>query len=129
VEQELILAGRDFDALRALVSELQSRLNLRSVGFGVSQARRIEAQREMQAAALAAFREDAERIRTALGATGFEIVELDVSAGPPDPVRSRARMASVSMAAESEPMVAPVVLEGGHSEVVARVRARIQLLR
>jgi predicted secreted protein len=126
-EQELILASRNFETLRALVSDLQASLNLKSVGFGLSEARRIEAEREMSDAALGAFREEAERIRQALGFAGYEIVELQLSNSTHDPLqrRSPVHISSDSMQLEA---VAPVVLEGGSSEVGVHVRARIQLL-
>jgi predicted secreted protein len=128
VAQELIVASRDFEALRALVTELQASLTLKSVGFALAQDRRIEEERKIAEAALRAFREDAEPIRKALGFSGYEIVELHVSSGTHDPLqrRSPVQISTDSMELEA---VAPVVLEGGSSQVRADVQARIQLLR
>lgn len=127
-EQELIVASQDFDALRSLVTDLQSSLALKSVGFALSDALRIGEERRMREAALRAFREDAVLIRKALGFAGYEIVELRVSTSADDPLRRRSR---VQMSADSMELkaVAPVVLEGGSSQVGAAVHARIQLLR
>ncbi len=127
VEQQLVLTSSDFDALRSLTSELQPSLNLVSVGFTLSQERRIAAERGQSDAALVGFREEAERIREKLGFAGYEIVQLRLSHGGPRPLR---RHAPVQMAAEAMSMdTAPVVLEGGSSPVHGHVEARIQLLR
>jgi predicted secreted protein len=128
VEQELILASGDFDTLRALVTDLQSALALRSVGFALSDTRRIAVERKQSDAALRAFREEAERIREALGFAGYEIVDLQLSNGSVDPQQrhSTALMSAEGMGAVSR---APVSLEGGSSRVTGNVHARIQLLR
>jgi predicted secreted protein len=127
-EQELIVASRDFDALRSLVTDLQASLRLKSVGFALSDGRRIEEERRMRQAALRAFREDAELIRKALGYSGYEIVELRVSGQTADPLRRHTPVQISTDSSELRP-VAPVVLEGGSSEVRGHVEARIQLLR
>lgn len=127
-EQELIVASRDFDALRSLVTDLQASLTLKSVGFALSDARRVEEERSTREAALRAFREDAELIRKALGFAGYEIVELRVSAATADPLRRRSPVHISTSSMESQ-AVAPVVLEGGSSDVNGYVEARIQLLR
>lgn len=127
-EQELIVASRSFDTLRSLVTDLQASLALKSVGFALSDARRIEQERSIRDAALRAFREDAESIRKALGFSGYEIVELRVSTAAADPLRRRSPVNINTDSMELRP-VAPVVLEGGSSEVSGYVEARIQLLR
>lgn len=123
-QQELILTSRDFKALRALVTELQAKLALKSVGFGLSDARRIEKQREMNALVLHAFRAEAEVLCKTLGFSRYEIVELQLSSGAPEPFLAQSRYRAMGAAAP-----APVVLEGGSSDVSATVQARIQLLR
>lgn len=124
VEQELVLESADFEAVRALVSELQSRLQLRSMGFDLSREARIAAERRVTEEALRAFREEAERIRKTLGFERYEIVELRVGGdgAPPEPP-PYAR----TMMAEADAAGAPVALEAGWSEVRVGVDARIQL--
>lgn len=122
VEQELVLASGDFARVRELVTTLQSRLQLRSLGFFLSQERRIAAQREVTVEALGAFRAEARLIREALGFEGYQLVELHVSSGPVPGPRPRPR----ALAAEAG-VPEPVALEAGWSEVQVRVDARIQL--
>ncbi len=129
VEQELILASGDFETLRALVTDLQASLNLKSVGFALSPARRVEEEANISDAVLRAFGEEAERIRKTLGFAGYEIVELHLSGGTQDPLQHRSRYATMALEVGSMGDVAPVVLEGGSSDVIGNVQARIQLLR
>lgn len=124
-EQELIVASKDFEALRALLGKLQARVNLRSVSLALTPEKRVEIERGLVKQALEAFRQDAELIRTSLGASGYAIVELQLSTSTQDPQRHRSY--GMVAGAVAEAAVAPPVLEGGSSDVVVHVRARIQL--
>ncbi len=122
-EQQLIVSSKDFEALRRLVGTLQTRVNLQSVGFALTPESRIEIERDLVKQALAAFREDAELIRTSLGASGYAIVELQLIASTQDPQARR----NYGMIMADGAAVAPPVLEGGFSDVFVHVHARIQL--
>jgi len=125
VEQELVVESGDAEAVRDLATALQSRLELRSMSFSLSQERHAQTRRALVAETLEAFRAEADHIRQTLGFGGYEIVDLRVSEEgerPPGPVRMRA------MAAESDaPAVAPLALAPGWSEVRVTVDAQIQL--
>jgi predicted secreted protein len=124
-EQQLIVSSRDFEALRRLVGTLQARVNLQSVGFALTPESRIEIERGLVKQTLEAFRQDAEQIRTSLGASGYAIVELHLNASTQDP--HARRNYGMVMAEGAGAAVAPPVLEGGFSDVFVHVLARIQL--
>ena len=121
--QELLLEGADASALSALLGELQSRVQLRSIEFTVSPAQRRKVEDELIDEALAAFLARAERVRKRLGSGGYEIVQISIGtsgAPPPMPLMRGA------MAMESA-KVAPPALEGGSSEIVSSVNGSIEL--
>lgn len=120
--QDLMLEGADPRAMSALLGELQTRIQLRSIDFTVSPAQRRKVEDELIDEALAAFLARAERVRQRLGGRGYEIVQISIgtSGAPPVP-RMRAAMAMESAQA------APPALEAGTSELVSNVSGSIQL--
>jgi predicted secreted protein len=123
--QQLVLESADADDVSELVGALQSRLQLQSIGFSVSRERRRELEDELIAEALAAFQARAELVRRKLGAAGYEIVQIQVSASggrpPPRPMRA--------MAMGEAAAVAPPALEAGTSELVASASGTIELVK
>jgi predicted secreted protein len=121
--QELVLEGPDPRAMSALLGELQSRVQLRSIDFTVSPAQRRKVEDELIDEALAAFLARAERVRQRLSARGYEIVQISIgtSGGAPPMPFMRAEMAM-----DSAKMTAPA-LEGGTSEIVSSVNGSIEL--
>jgi predicted secreted protein len=121
--QELVLEGADVPALTALVGELQSRLQLQSLGFSVSPERRRKVEDELVAEALAAFRARADLVRRAFDAAGYRLVEVHVGTGGggPPPPRPMLR----AMAAEAA--MAPPAVESGTSEITATANGTIEL--
>jgi predicted secreted protein len=119
--QDLVLEGSDTGAVSALVGELQSRLELHSVVFGVSPESRRRAEDELIAEALGAFKARAEIVRENLGASGHELVTLSIRT-PGQPGRP---MRAMALAAEAD--VAPPALEGGSSRLVVHVNGTIEL--
>ena len=113
--QELVVEGSDVAALSALLGELQERLQLVRLDFGVSPERRASVEGELVEEALESFRTRAERIRRKLGALRYELVHVQLHTGGrgpvPMPMRSRAMMAE---------SVTPPALEGGTSRIEAR---------
>jgi predicted secreted protein len=120
--QELVLEGSDVAALTSLLGELQSRLQLQSLGFSVSPERRRKIEDELVAEALAAFQARADLVRRTFGAPGYRLVEVHVGTGgggPPIPPMMRAMAAEAAMA--------PPAVEGGTSEITATANGAIEL--
>lgn len=122
--QELILEGEQSTALNGLVGRLQERLQVRSMTFGVSEQQRARIEQALTQEALDNFRERAQAIAQRLGASGYDIVRLqlqDDAGMPPMPVQSMARMLKTEDAA--------VASEAGTSRLSVGVYAVIQLRR
>lgn len=122
--QQLLLESRDSERMTELIGELQSRLQLKSLGFAVSPKARRVAEDEMIEAALDRFKERAEIVRKNLGASGYRIVELSIQTGGPPPVRPMSTMRAMRTGGE---MVTPPAVEAGESEVRVGVTGTIQL--
>lgn len=120
--QELRVESRNVDRITELVRVLQSRLQLQSVDFSISQARRESVENELITEALAAFKDRAELVRERLGADTYRIVHLDVqtSGTTPSPRPLRA------MEAMSDAVVAPA-LEPGTSTVTVSIHGTVEL--
>ena len=122
--QELLLESGDPKALAALVGELQARLQLEDLAFGVSPERRRVVEEELVDAVLEAFRRRAERVTRKLGAKAYTIVSINVgTSGAPPPMPLRAK----GMAMEMDAAMAPPALEGGTSSLGASAHATIEL--
>ena len=123
-EQTLMLEGTDMAVLSQLTGRLQERLQVQSMNFTVSDARRTAVENRLISAALEAFKERARIVGDNLQATGFRVVELNVNTGgQPPPVIYRARMAATAM--ESD---AAVAVAGGETDIVVTVNGTIELL-
>ena len=120
--QELILEGADSEAMSELIGKLQARLQVSSLEFEVSLAQRREVEEALLAEALEAFRRRAELVRKTLGASGYEIVDIQLSGGsvepPPRPMMMRAM--------EANAMPAPA-LASGVSRLVGHAHGTIEL--
>lgn len=122
--QELILESEQNTTLNGLVGRLQERLQVRSMTFGVSEQQRARIEQTLTQEALDNFRERAQAIAQRLGASGYDIVRLqlqDDAGMPPMPVQSMARMLKTEDAA--------VASEAGTSRLSVGVYAVIQLRR
>lgn len=123
--QELRLEGEDFAAVSALVTELQQKLQVRSMSFVPTRATRIKAEAELTREALKAFGERAKLIAESMGAKGYEVVDINVGSAP-EPVLYRTRGVSMmAMAADAAP--APVAVESGTASITVSVSGQIQL--
>lgn len=124
-EQDLQLETSDVAALSALLGELQSRVQLRGISFGVSPETQKSTEQELVTEALTAYRERAEQIRGALGARDHALISLAIhtpgSGVPPQPRMMRS-MAMAEMAAAPS-------FEGGESTLTVSVDATIELER
>ena len=120
--QDIILESGDTKAVTDLLGELQARLQLRSIAFGVSPEHRRTVEDELIDAALTAFRERAGRVSQRLGASGYGIVQIGVDTGSPGrPFVMRALGGAEAMA------VAPPALEAGSTRVQVRAHGSIEL--
>jgi len=120
--QELILEGTDFATLSSLIGQLQERLQVASINFSVSPARRAAVEDELIAQALDAFKQRAELVRKRLAARGYRIVDAAINTGgaQPAPIMMRA----AAMEASS---IAPPAVEAGTSTLSVNVTGVIEL--
>ncbi len=120
--QELRIEGSDIPAVSTLVGELQGRLQVKTMGFFVSDDARRRTEEALMDTALEAFQTRARRIQAAMGASGYDLVNASIQTGGrypgPEPMM-RAQLASVEMAA-------PVV-ESGESRIQVTVSGTIEL--
>jgi predicted secreted protein len=120
--QELLLEGSDFAELGSLIGQLQERLQVTSINFSVSPARRAAVEDELIAQALDAFKQRAELVRKQLASKGYRIVDVSINTGGGQPVP--VVMRAVAMEATS---VAPPALEAGTSTVTVSVGGVVEL--
>jgi len=120
--QEMILEGTDFAALGDLIGQLQERLQVTSIDFSVSPARRAAVEDELIVQALDAFKRRAELVRKNLAAKGYRIVDVSINSGGGIPVPVMMRAASL----ESKSL-APPALEAGTSTLSVSVSGVIEL--
>ncbi|MHB8668307.1 MAG: SIMPL domain-containing protein [Burkholderiales bacterium] len=120
--QELILQGTDFAALGNLIGQLQERLQVTSVDFSISPARRAAVEDELIVQALDAFKRRAELVRKNLAAKGYRIVDVSINTGGGQLVPIMMRAASL----ESKSL-APPALEAGTSTLSVSVSGVIEL--
>jgi len=122
-EQSLELEGKDIRAMSRLAGELQGKLQVKSMSFSVSDAKRTGVENRLISRALDAFKARAAIVVDNLHATGYRIVEMTISTSsqrPPAPYPV-ARMAT-TMKAESR-----VAVEAGESDVTVMVSGTIEL--
>lgn len=122
--QQLLIEGRDAAALTRLLGELQSRLQLVSLEFTLSPERRRAVEQELSVEALKAFRTRADLVADTLGASGYEIVRIDLGGGAAAPAYDRMQMAGRAMA---EQAIAAPTAEGGSSRVDVQASGSIEL--
>jgi predicted secreted protein len=122
VRQAIRLETADAAKLSALLGELQQQLNLQSIGYSVSPAKRKEAEDTLIAQALKSFQQRAELVTRELGRARYRIVALRVDTGGPVP--RPPFMAARAMAAEA---VAPPSIEAGEQKVEVNVSGTIEL--
>lgn len=117
--QTLVLESDEAPALLGLLGALQEQgVLLASLAHEPSATRRAEAETELVADAMRAFRQRASLLQESLGASGYDVIRLRLGLGePPRPL--------VRAAAESGPP--PVAAEAGARHITATVDAVIRL--
>jgi predicted secreted protein len=121
--QQLVLEGSDVAAMTALLGKLQTRLQLESFTFSVSEEQRNRVQQELVSEALAAFRARAALVAKGLDASGYSIDDVSIetgSQGHPMPRMEHSMMAMKDAAA-------PPAVEAGSSRVAVSVQGTIVL--
>jgi len=121
--QELLLEGSDFAELGNLIGQLQERLQVGSIHFSVSPARRATVEDELIAQALAAFKQRAELVRKQFAAKDYRLVNVSINTGDGQPVPLMRGMAMEAM----DKSVAPPALEAGTSILGVSVGGMIEL--
>jgi predicted secreted protein len=121
--QELLLEGSDFTELGNLIGQLQERLQVDSINFSVSPARRAAVEDELIAQALDAFKQRAELVRKQFVTKGYRLVNVSINTGGGQPVPLMRGMAMEAM----EKSVAPPAIEAGTSILSVSVGGVIEL--
>jgi predicted secreted protein len=121
--QELLLEGSDFTELGNLIGQLQERLQVDSINFSVSPARRAAVEDELIAQALDAFKQRAELVRKQIVTKGYRLVNVSINTGGGQPVPLMRGMAMEAM----EKSVAPPAIEAGTSILSVSVGGVIEL--
>ena len=124
--QELVLEGEDFGAVSALVSALQEKLKVRGMQFLPTRATRLKAEADLTRDAIKAFSDRATLISEAMGAKGYEVVDVSVGSAPEQVMYRRAPQMMMSVAADAA-AAPPVAVEGGTATITVNVNGQIQL--
>jgi predicted secreted protein len=124
VRAELVAESEDIAAVSKATSTLAGRMNVGSIGFRLSDAKRRQAEGALTDEAAAQLYERARGAARALGFAGVELVEANLSSGGSAPVPvMRAAMAQGAAAAEG----APVPLEPGRTTVTVGIHGTLRL--
>ena len=123
VSGEVILTSQDMPALANLSGNLGQQMQIRSVGFQLSDAKRRAEETRLLKDAAANFRARAQATAQAFGYAKYEITELGVNSGSQFPPPRPMMMEKSAMAASASPVPA----EGGNSDVTVTVTGRIKV--
>jgi len=121
---ELRLESRDQHALSELIGRLQSTLSVGYVNFSVSPEVRRQAENDLIAQAIDAFRARAELVRKALGGKGVRIRHITVSTGQSG---GAPRMLAALRASSVAPVAEPPQLEAGVSQIQVSVAGAVEI--
>jgi predicted secreted protein len=119
--QGLRLESHDAEALSELLGELQQRVAIQSINYGVSNAARDAAEDELIAEALGRFNRRASLIARELGRDGFRIVRINVTTG--GGVRPQEAMMRTMAVAD----VAAPAIEAGTQSMTVTVSGTVEL--
>lgn len=122
---EVRLESKDFEAASRLIGKLQSGMQLGNIAFSVSPQARRQAENELIAEAIAAFKARAEVVRGALAGRSYKIQRLNVNTGYSAPPP---RFAVAHVMAAGAPEVAAPNFDGGVSVVTVTVGGAIEVL-
>ncbi len=124
--QQLVLDGRDKEAMLALVNTLQGRgFAVQSLNYYLSREASDALRDELTAEALASIRQRADKVAAQLGLKQVRYARIDASSasnGGMPPVYARAMMAKAEMASDAAPVV-----QAGETEVTVNVNAEVRM--
>ncbi|HFD79893.1 MAG TPA: DUF541 domain-containing protein [Gammaproteobacteria bacterium] len=123
--QELRLESGDVDRLSRLLGRLQERLQVQSLQFSVSPEKRSRVEGELIEQALAAYQARAEVVSRALGAKGYQLLDISIDTGG----RDHAVPLRVQAAALNRAAVEPPAMEAGSSRLTVQVSGSVRLRR
>ena len=122
-QQEMTLESKNVVGLSRLTGQLQEKLQVKSMSFTVSDETRTTVQNRLINTALESFKERASIIVENLQASGYRIVDINISTtAQRPPVAFQSRMALSAM-----DEAAPVAVEGGESDIRVTVSGSIEL--
>lgn len=121
---ELVVEGRDTQAIAALTSKVQT-LTISRVAFSLSREARQKVEGDVAAMAIERFRARADAVSKQFGFSGYTVREVNVSAesggNPPMPY-ARAGIAQAMVVGD-----AALPVEGGKATVTASVSGSVQM--
>ncbi|HWS75238.1 MAG TPA: SIMPL domain-containing protein [Quisquiliibacterium sp.] len=125
VRGELIAESEDIAAVSKATATLAGRMNVASIGFRLSDAKRRQAERALTDEAAAQLYDRARATARALGFADVQLVEANLSSsGQPGVPMMRAAMAQGAAPAEAT----PVPLEPGRSQVSVTLNGTLKLI-
>ncbi len=125
-EARITVRSKDFEALSKLIAAVQNDAAVSSLDFTVSSDLQDKTQKSLTDAAIRNFREQAQNITRALGASTYKIVTLDVNSGGYSGYRMDMMARSKGMSAVAEAAAIPEV-EAGNQEIQMNVSGSIQV--
>ncbi len=122
-QAEVVLEGDDFSRITATAGMIQT-LTVSQLNFGLSRAKRDNAERDAQEKAINAFKSRAAEIANGFGFSGFSLREVSVNVsdqghGP------RPRM--MAMEAKLGGQSSPLPVDAGNTAIVVNVSGSVQL--
>lgn len=124
--QTLTLSGSDFDAIKASVQILQSKLQVLGMSFGPSDETRRKAEDALINQALDNLKHRAELVRENMGAARYRIMQININTGGRQAGRARMDTEMMTMARSARVETAPAVA-GGESKISVNINGQIQL--
>lgn len=121
--QGLRLESENAEALSALLGELQERVAVQSMSYGISDAAQNEAEEALIARALAQFNRRASLVASELGREGYRLVRLNIGTGGLVYARS-ADFSRYATVAESVPRPE---IEAGTQNLTVSINGTIEL--
>ena len=125
VNQSLRLESRDSRLLGDLIGKLQEQLQVKSIGYQVSDEQRRKYLDTLTTEALQRFSARAAHIAKSLGRSGFRIVRLHINDGQNRPMPMARGMMLES--AKADMSVAPARIEAGTQQMTVSVNGEIEL--
>jgi predicted secreted protein len=122
VSQAMRLQSTDADGLSELVTQLQERLAIRSMGYEISTSLRETTNARLIDEAIKAFQQRAQRIAGGFGHAGYKLVQVSINTGSERPPMPFPRTAAMEMAAPS-----PVTVEAGSSRLRVTISGSVEL--